>query len=378
MKTNNKSIEILNRGENDIVSCSSMILTSKQGNPYWFRTCDLNTDLWGAGAHVVSFPAGKRICFTGSDVAQKTRYKILGMTYSGQDTWLLDGINSKGLTGGLLFLDEGTSVKKAYEGYTGVMGMEVVTKILARCADVDDVIEEASNLQVLNVAMGNYSVNATMHYSFTDNSGRTVILEADDPENPGIFRIYTDDQNIGVMTNSPSYDKQINNLKWYISQSPELKCGIDGKPMTSLSIDGKEVIGDENAEHIALTGTFPGTYCSFDRFIRLAVLKSLNDNGNNISDNDMITEGIGIMNSVCAPHTKGVFHYKKYDENKRPVGSKEFYTQYLVMYNIKEKEIYMKASDDVAWTRYSLEHCPDDRVKQFSVNHNKMDVILNA
>ena len=39
-------------------SCSCMKLTSKQGRPYWFRTCDLNTSIWDAGAHAVSFPAG--------------------------------------------------------------------------------------------------------------------------------------------------------------------------------------------------------------------------------------------------------------------------------------------------------------------------------
>ena len=38
-------------------SCSCMKLTSKQGRPYWFRTCDLNTSIWDAGAHAVSFPA---------------------------------------------------------------------------------------------------------------------------------------------------------------------------------------------------------------------------------------------------------------------------------------------------------------------------------
>ena len=32
-------------------SCSCMKLTSKQGRPYWFRTCDLNTSIWDAGAH---------------------------------------------------------------------------------------------------------------------------------------------------------------------------------------------------------------------------------------------------------------------------------------------------------------------------------------
>ena len=379
MEIKNKSI-VISKEEKaaDIVSCSSMLLTSKEGNPYWFRTCDLNTNLWWAGAHIVSFPAGHEIQFEGNNTADKSKYKILGVTYSGEDTWLLDGINSEGLIGGLLFLNEGTSVKSACEGYTGVMALEVITKLLANCADVNDVIEQASKMQVLSISMAGQSLGATMHYSFTDKLGKTVILEADDSERPGIFRIYTDDENIGVMTNSPSYNKQIKNLQWYISQSPELKCGINGEPITSLIIDGKEIKGDENAEHVALTGTFPGTYCSYDRFVRLAVLKALNDDGRNISDYEMIIQGTGIMNAVYAPHTKGVFHYAKFDENMKPVDSKEFYTQYLVMYNLREKELYMKAYDDIAWTKYSLNSCPDDKVKKFDVNHNRLDAIINA
>ena len=53
-------------------SCSCMKLTSKQGRPYWFRTCDLNTSIWDAGAHAVSFPAGYAI--TTANGTLRTRY----------------------------------------------------------------------------------------------------------------------------------------------------------------------------------------------------------------------------------------------------------------------------------------------------------------
>ena len=41
--------------------CSCLALTSKQGRSYWFRTCDLHTSVWEAGAHVVPFPARQSI-----------------------------------------------------------------------------------------------------------------------------------------------------------------------------------------------------------------------------------------------------------------------------------------------------------------------------
>lgn len=57
-------------------SCSCMKLTSKQGRPYWFRTCDLNTSIWDAGAHAVSFPADYAI--TTANGTLRTRYALLG------------------------------------------------------------------------------------------------------------------------------------------------------------------------------------------------------------------------------------------------------------------------------------------------------------
>ena len=110
-------------------SCSCLALTSKQGRSYWFRTCDLHTSVWEAGAHVVSFPARQSIQLAGGPA--QARYALLGVTYNDRDTWLLDGINSQGLTGGLLLLEEGTSVPAAEEGRAGVMGMELVTALLA-------------------------------------------------------------------------------------------------------------------------------------------------------------------------------------------------------------------------------------------------------
>ena len=118
-----------------IPACSCVKLTSKQGLPYWFRTCDLHTSVWDAGAHVVSFPAGTDIPECGRDPL-RSQYPLLGFTYNRQDSWLLDGINGEGLAGGLLLLEEGTSVSKPAEGYTGVMGMELVAALLAACRDI--------------------------------------------------------------------------------------------------------------------------------------------------------------------------------------------------------------------------------------------------
>lgn len=356
-----------------------MTLTSKTGRNYWFRTCDCMNNIWADGAHIVSFPAGYEIIFTDVKDTIQSKYKIIGITYNKTNSWILDGINSKGLVGGLLFLNEGTSAYYAQDNYTGVIGMDIVTRLLSLCATVDDVIEEASKIQVLNIPIfkGQYTL-ASMHYIFTDETGNTAILEADDINRPGIFRIYHQKENIGVLTNSPTYKKQLNNLSWYISQSPELKYGYDGKSLNHIIIGGKEIKADKNAKHISVNGTFPGSYSSYDRFIRLAMLKGLNDDGINFSDEEMLALGSGIMSSIYEPNNNGIYDYKKLNKKMKPVDNKNYFSQYMVMYDTSEKELYLKSFDAVAWTKYNLLNCYDDVLKTYEANHSGSIGILKG
>lgn len=332
-------------------ACSAMTLTSKSGRHYWFRTCDIDVDIWNAGAHVIHKRAGEWIEY-GNGKREIGLYSFLGMTYNSLDTWLLDGVNQHGLTGGLLMLYEGTSVEKEAQGKEGYIGLELVTKVLASCKSVEEVKELAKQVQVLDIPFENNPVTAYVHYFFVDCSGNEVILEATQKENPGVFHIYEKEELLGVMTNSPSYERQRENLRWFLSQSPEMKQGIAGKAITELLCDGRRITADEQANHCSLSGIFPASYCSYDRFIRLSILKAINDSGNGFEDKKMLALGSGIMNAVCEPHTKGIFHYTKMEETGEIIGQKDSYTQYLSMYDLEERCFYMKKYDETEWIKY--------------------------
>lgn len=359
-------------------SCSSMKLTSKGGNPYWFRTCDIGTGIWEDDAHVVSFPVDYEIELTGGMKRIHTNYSILGVTDNLFDTWLLDGINSAGLTGGLLFLKEGTSVEEAEEGYTGVMGMEIVTVLLAGCGTVEDVKREIQKIQILNVPVGETSAAATLHLTFTDAEGRNIILEAADPARPGHMRIYEDYETIGVMTNSPVYEKQLANLSWYLAQSPEMQYGREGEPITSLVIDNTAVRADGRALHEGQTGTFPASYASYDRFVRVSMLKFLNHDGRDFSDSQMLPMGSGIIHAVFEPHNQGIYHYAGFDEHGNPTGKNDSFTQYTVMYNISAPELYIQPYDSTAWTRIGLSECSGTKTEYHKVSHDSMAGVVES
>ena len=335
-------------------ACSCMTLTSKTGRHYWFRTCDIETDLWKEGAHVIRQAAGEVIDYCDGR-KETSMYSFVGMTYNDLDTWVLDGVNDQGLTGGLLMLYEGTSVDKAEEGKYGYVGMELVTKILSTCKNVKEVERLAEQIQILDISFENQKLSATMHYFFTDSSGDEVILEAAEEENPGRIRIFKKTEILGVMTNSPPYTEQVQNLSWFLSQSPEMKQGIDGQAITELILDGRAVKADAEAEHLSLNGTFPGSYSSYDRFIRLAVLKFLNNSGNEFEDEKMLAIGNGIMNAVCEPYTKGIFHYTRMESDGKIIGQKDSFTQYVTMYDIEEKCFYRKKFDEIIWTKHGLD-----------------------
>ena len=332
-------------------ACTSMTLTSKSGRHYWFRTCDIETDIWSGGAHVVQQTAGGEIVYAG-EKKERAKYGYLGMTYNQEDTWLLDGVNECGLTGGLLMLYEGTSVDKPEEGREGYVGMELVTMVLSQCKDVNEVIHLTKYIQILNIPYGEQKVPASMHYFFIDTTGNEVILEATDYEKPGILHVFTKEEILGVMTNSPSYEKQLQNLSWFLSQSPEMKQGMERKSITELYLDGRKIKANEKAEHLSQNGTFPGSYSSYDRFIRIAVLKALNNSGKGFEDEKMLALGSNLMNVVMEPKNRGVFHYTKINEDGTIVGQKDSFTQYLIMYDVEERCFYLKKYDEIEWRKY--------------------------
>ena len=359
----------------ELPACSCVKLTSKQGLPYWFRTCDLHSSVWDAGAHVVSFPAGTDIPVSVGSL--RTRYPILGITYNGQDSWLLDGINREGLTGGLLLLEEGTSVSRPQDGYTGVMGMELVTALLAVCRDIAEVCDAARTIRIVDIPIEGGNVPATMHYFFADAAGHTAVLEAADPARPGQLQVYHADS-IGVMTNSPPYPRQLDNLRWFLSQSPELHRGGDDCPITQPAWEGVRLSGDPGVPHLTQSGVLPASYAPYDRFVRLAVLKALNHDGRWMEDGQMLPLGSGLMRTVFEPHSRGVYHYRALDAAGMPTGSRDGYTQYTVMYDLHRRELYLQPYDATAWTRVALQDCSSAGIEYHPLSRDAPGGVVNS
>ena len=82
-------------------SCTALKLTSREGKPYWFRTCDIGNSIWEQGTHIVSFPKGGVMPLVGRP-DHVCAHALVGMSYTTSDTWLMDAVNDAGLAGGLV------------------------------------------------------------------------------------------------------------------------------------------------------------------------------------------------------------------------------------------------------------------------------------
>ena len=336
--------------------CSLMTLTSSGGNPYWFRTCDISFDLRQEGAGVIRIQKEEELIGQYKKT-WKSNYRIQGITYGRNKTWLLDGINEEGLCGGLLMLSEGRGKKEIEGKENEVMAMEAVAYFLSKCKNVEEVILLAEKIEITNIHYGKEILPATVHYHFLDSKGREVVLEPTREGEAGKLCIYSDKETLGIMTNSPIYPCQKQNLSWFLSGSPEMKMG-DREEKVFLRLDGKEITEKKDAYHISLDYSFPGGFASYDRFIRLAVLKAVNNSGNNWKDTEILSRGISIMNTVREPEDQGVLHYsylKKMQRGKiKVVGREKSKTYYLVIYDLKAKKCYLQWFDEMEWTCYTL------------------------
>ena len=362
--------------ENLKLGCSSMKLTSKTNNNYWFRTCDMDdtSNIWKAGSKVVSFKKGYEFKFSNNEKIN-SKYSILGISYGNPYERLLDGVNENGLVGGLLYYVEGTSIDNKDKSINennkiGVEGMEILTYILSQCKNVKEVIELASKIIVTNIIYGEYKIPATMHYTFLDNNGDSVILEADIN---GRFTIY--EKTIGVFTNSPSYNEHLKNLSWFIASSLELNQGRVKEyskkltpPINKFELDNVIIEGNIESKTYMRSNVFPGSYISSDRFIRLATLKHLANCGRDFEDEEILLKGNELMSSVIVPRHKGYFYYNYLLEDikqnvnykdhsltgKILFGGDDDYTQYIVMYDLNNKLLYIKSDKSLVYDCFNL------------------------
>ena len=274
-----------------------------------------------------------------------THYAIIGMaTVENNYPLYYDAINEKGLgIAGLNFVGN-TFYNEMIVGKDNITQFEFIPWILSRCKNVKEAKELIKNMNFLNVPFTPNLPLAELHWIITDDKESITVESLKE----GI-KIY--ENKVGVLTNNPTFDKQmfaLNNYMYLSNKEPECKFSKDLE--LKRYSRGMGAIG------------LPGDLSSQSRFIRASFVKL-----NSISkdtEKESVSQFFHILNSVdqqrgccdigdgkyditiytsCCNLNKGIYYYTTYDNHqitavdmyKEELDSKELISYRL----IKEEQI---------------------------------------
>lgn len=153
----------------------------------------------------------------GHGLSYKTKYGAVGViTYT--DLAIVDGLNEKGLSVGTFYFPgfaKYTTITEKNQS-KALSPVEFPNWILTQFATVQEVKEALSEVVIAPTVIESWgSIPPPFHYIVYDAQGHSLVIE------PLEGNLVTYDNPIGVLTNSPTFDWQMTNLRNYINLRTE-------------------------------------------------------------------------------------------------------------------------------------------------------------
>ena len=289
-------------------------VTYKTNDFYFGRTLDYE---YSYMEEVTITPRNYQFKFNEKE-AINTHYAIIGMAYVAEDYPLYyEAINEKGLgIAGLNFVGN-AHYNDPIEGKDNIAQFEFIPWILSQCETVKEAKKLIEKINITNTPFNKQLPLAQLHWIIADQNESITVESVQE----GI-KIYKNP--VGVLTNNPTFDKQLFALNNYINLSnktPENKFATDLK-LNKYS-RGMGAIG------------LPGDLSSQSRFVRASFVKM-----NSVSaegENESVSQFFHILNSVdqqrgccqledgkyeitiytsCCNASKGIYYYTTYDNHQ--------------------------------------------------------------
>ena len=266
-------------------ACTSIALVAKDGTVVYGRTME-----WGAfdlNSRVAIIPRGHLLQGHTPDgkpgLSWKARYGVVGLDALEKDI-ITDGMNEKGLVVGVLYLP-GFAEFQPYDPALANKSMgsaELANYVLTEFATVEEAREGLKKIRVVPIPEPALGIPAPLHLTVIDKSGKAIVVQY----LKGEMKIF--DNPLRVLTNSPSFDWHMTNLRNYINLSavalPAKKIeNLDFKPIGA----GSGFLG------------IPGDYTPPSRFVRAV---AYSQTARNTSDGDeTVYEVFRIMDNFNLP-----------------------------------------------------------------------------
>jgi choloylglycine hydrolase len=168
-----------------------------------------------------------------------------------------DGLNEAGLYVGMYYLP-GFASYATYdpaEAERSVSVGDLMQWLLSTCATVEEARQKLQQVRVVHVEDERFGgAPLPFHWKISDPSGAAIVVEIVEG---GVVKIY--DAFLGVITNAPTYDWHLTNLRNYIglSPAPDAPLRIADRELTALGA-GSGMLG------------LPGDFTPPSRFVRAA------------------------------------------------------------------------------------------------------------
>ncbi len=236
-------------------ACTGIQLVAKDGGVVAARTLEFGVDLQ---SNVLVIPAGTAMTGSlpdgGTGLRYTTKHGMAGA--NGADmTIIIDGINDQGLYVGLFYFPGSASYADATpeNAARALAPHEYGAWLLGNFATVDEVKANFDKVAVVPVVVPLIKGVPPVHYVVHDRSGHAVVIEPTDKK----LKLF--DNPLGVMTNSPTFDWHMTNLRNYINLSPNNAPPLDvgGVKFTAF--------GEGSGMH-----GLPGDFTPPSRFVRAA------------------------------------------------------------------------------------------------------------
>jgi len=235
-------------------ACTGIRLIAEDGSTVYGRTMEWGT--FDLNSRVAIVPRGYG--FTGltpdgyDGKKWKANYGFVALDALGEDAFA-DGMNEKGLAVGL-FYHPGFAEYMEYsraKAKNTITAIDVVAYILSQFSTVDQVKKAMKHVRVVPVVEEVLGIPVPGHWMVTEPSGKSIVIEYSNGE----VKIF--DNPLGILTNAPTYDWHMTNLRNYINLSavalPDKKVeDLDFKPLGG----GSGMIG------------LPGDFTPPSRFVR--------------------------------------------------------------------------------------------------------------
>ena len=268
-----------------LVACTGIILKTLDGSTIVGRTMEFGFDI---KSNVLVVPAGTKYTTLGlnpkkSGFTFEAKYGFAGANALGKSI-IVDGVNEKGLYFGAFYFKGAAEYSEltAANQNNAISSEEVGNWLLSQFATVEEIKAAMSEKVVVGTYVKEIEGIAPLHYAVTDADGGSIVIEY---TKSGLT---IHDNTVNVVTNNPTYDWQLTNLRNYI--------GLTATNRETLTV-GKQKVKPFGQG----TGMFglPGDFSSPSRFVRATAF------ANNALPSKDVDEGVfrafHIMNNFDIP-----------------------------------------------------------------------------